>query len=138
MSFAFLFLTYNNFINTDIYLNFLENQNIYIHPKYVDKVESKLKQYIIKNILNTEWCDISIINATLNLLKESYDNKENEYFVLLSGDSYPLYNFDEFKNRFNKIHNNKSIINFKNTIVIEKIKYYITSLLVILNYLRGK
>jgi hypothetical protein len=65
MSFAFLFLTYDNIINTAIYFNFFENQNIYIHPKYVDTVDNRLKQYIIKNILNTEWCGISIINATL-------------------------------------------------------------------------
>ncbi len=133
MTYAFLFLTYDNFTNNDVMLKFLKNQNIYIHPKYIKNIDEKLKKYIIDDIIDTKWCDISIINATMNLLKTSYKNKENEWFFLLSGDSYPLHNFEEFKNRFNKIHNNKSIFNFKITTKINDKKYYITSQWFVLN-----
>jgi hypothetical protein len=133
MTLAFLFLTYDNFINNDIFLKFLNKQNIYIHPKYKNKIDDKLKLYIIDNIIDTKWCDISIINATFNLLQKAYDNKENKYFFLLSSDSYPLYNFEDFEDKFNKIHNNKSIFNFKRTLLFKQTKYYITSQWCILN-----
>jgi hypothetical protein len=112
MSFAFLFLTYDNFVKKNI-RKFLKNQNIYIHPKYPNNVNLKYKKYIIKNLIDTKWADISIVHATLNLLEVAYKNVNNKFFILLSEDSYPLYNFKTFENRFYKIYENKSIFNYK-------------------------
>jgi len=107
MTYAFLFLTYDNII-----LNF-KSDNIYIHPKYPDKVKKEHKKYIIKNLINpTEWCHFSIVKATINLLKESFNNKSNKWFFILSQDSFPLYN--NYIEKFEQLHNNKSIFSFRN------------------------
>lgn len=116
MNIAFLFLTYDNFTNIDIMKKFLKNQNIYIHPKYPNNVNDYFKEYIINNLIYTEWNKFSIVDATLNLLKTAYHNKNNEWFILLSEDCYPLYDFNIFEKNFNSFmnkYNNKSIFNFK-------------------------
>ena len=123
MSYAFLFLTYDNFVNKDIIKQFTKDQNIYIHPKFPNNVDSYFKSFIINDLIETKWGEISIVYATINLLKEAYKNENNKWFILLSQDSYPLYDFTEFDNLFNKIHNNKSIFNFKSIYD----KYYKTS-----------
>jgi hypothetical protein len=122
MTFAFLLLVYDKIIrNMDDY--FIEN-NLYIHSKY--DIDPKYSKYLIKSI-ETEWCKYSLVSATLNLLKESYKNKDNEWFILLSQDSFALYNYKEFKMNFNKIHDNKSIFNYKSKININDKTYYKTS-----------
>lgn len=114
MKFAFLFLTYDNFINSEKIKEFTKNQNIYIHPKYPEKVDKYFKKYIIKDLIATEWGTMSIVNATLNLLKDAYLNEDNDWFILLSQDSYPIYSYENFIKKFNKINNNKSFFNFIN------------------------
>ena len=42
MSYAFLFLTYDNFVNKDIIKEFTKDQNIYIHPKFPNNVDNYL------------------------------------------------------------------------------------------------
>ena len=116
MTYAFLFLTYDN----PLYDLSNINNNIYIHPKYPSKVNHKYRKYIIKNLIHhTKWCDYSIVEATLNLLKEALDNDSNRWFILLSEDTYPMYNNDEFVKQFNNIHQDRSIFNYK-----YKYKYY--------------
>ena len=116
---AFLFLIYETIFNSDYVLKFIKNNNIYIHPKFPDKIDSHLKKYIINDLVKTEWGKYSIVNATLNLLKEAYKKKDNTYFILLSGDSYPVVTYEDFINKFNK---NKSSFYF-----IEKIDIYYKS-----------
>ena len=126
MTFALLFLTYDKFTaNNNVINNLIKNNNLYIHPKYKNNVDDNYKKYIINDIIETEWCNISLVLATINLLKEAYKNKNNEWFFLLSHDSYPLY--DNIETKFNKIHNNKSIFNYKSKIIINDRKYYKTS-----------
>jgi len=105
---AFLYLIYDK-IN-DTLFKFTENSNIYIHPKFPNNINSNFKQYVINKLIPTEWGKISIVNATINLLEEAYKN--NEWFILLSGDSYPLYDYNKFIKNFNKLHNNKSCFNY--------------------------
>lgn len=107
---AFLYLIYDK-INDKLF-EFTKNGNIYIHPKYPNKIDNKLKPYVIKKLIQTEWGNFSIVNATINLLEEAYKN--NKWFILLSGDSYPLYDYNTFINIFNNIHNNKSCFNYAN------------------------
>ena len=124
MAYAFLFLTYDNIIKD---YN-IDNINIYIHAKYPEKVNKKYKKYIIKNLIKqTDWCEYSIVKATINLLKEALINKSNKWFVLLSQDSYPIYN--NFFEKFEQLHDNKSIFNY-----VDKYNdYYKTSQWWILN-----
>ena len=111
MSFAFLFLIYDNFVNQNIIKKFTKNQNIYIHPKYPDKVDQFFKPFIISKLVETEWAKMSIVKATLNLLEEAYKNENNKWFILLSQDTYPLYKFKKFKKKFSDISSTKSIFN---------------------------
>ena len=74
MTFAFLFLIYDNFTNPQIIRKFTMHDNIYIHPKNPNKVDSFFKPYIIQNLINTKWGEFSIVEATLNLL-EAADRK---------------------------------------------------------------
>jgi hypothetical protein len=90
-----LFLTYSNITHIDKYDDYLENCNIYIHPKYPEKVNKSLKKYIIPKLIETKWAEKSIINATLELLKESHKNKENNWFILCSEDMFPLVTYEK-------------------------------------------
>ena len=125
MGIALLLLTYTN---PNKYLdNLITKTNTYIHPKYPDKVDSKYQKYIIKNLINpTEWCDLSIVNATINLLETALMDRSNTFFILLSEDCYPLYTIDNLNNMLGEL----SIFNFKSTIN----NYYKTSQWWVLNY----
>lgn len=57
----------------------------FIHAK--NKI-SACKEYIIKEHINTQWGDISIIHATIALLRAAVRKKCN-YFILVSGDTIP-------------------------------------------------
>ena len=50
MSYAFLFLTYDNFVNKDIIKEFTKDQNIYIHPKFPNNVDNYFKSFIINDL----------------------------------------------------------------------------------------
>lgn len=131
MKFALLFLIYDKILHKKM-IKFIKNFNIYIHPKYPEKINKNLDKYIIKNLIETQWAKISIVEASINLLKEAYKNIDNEWFILLSGDTIPVFkNYDTFIDKFNKIQNyrNLSIFNF----IIKKDIYYKTSQWWILN-----
>lgn len=105
---AFLILTYNDHIKaTDLYKD-IKDTYIYVHPKEPEKVTSILKNKIIDNNFikkETEWADISIVEAELNLLRFSYKNPDIEWFILLSNSCYPLISINELYNYYLK--NNK-------------------------------
>jgi len=131
MTYAFLFLTYNNpIIDYKMMRTKISNSNIYIHPKYPENINNDYKKYIINNLIQqTKWCDISIVYSTINLLETAYINNQNEWFFLLSEDTYILYDFDKFKSIFESIHNNKSVFNF----ISKNEDYYKTSQWWVLN-----
>jgi hypothetical protein len=118
MKIAFCFLTYNEIIRYDIWNSFFENINInkyivYIHPKNINNFEYNIKydlKYnfnykVVKNIINTKSKnDISIVRATIQLLKESYNDNEITHFIFLSQSCIPLYDF-------NKIYDIVSLFN---------------------------
>ncbi len=90
---ALLFLTFNEIKHVgDAYFN---HCNIYIHPKNKEEVKGDQKKYVIKNLVETKWGDDSIVKATLNLLDEALKNPDNEWFVLLSQDAYPVHKSPE-------------------------------------------
>ncbi len=108
---AFCFLTMGDINQLNIWKDFFkghENKyNIYIHPKDSSKVSKSYKKYIIKKNINTQWGDISLVNATLELFREAYKDKKNKLFILLSDSCIPLYNFDYIYNYL--ITTNKNI-----------------------------
>lgn len=112
MEIAFLFLVYDNFSQPKVMKNYLSSNNLYIHPKYPNNVDDYFKKYIINDLVETEWGTYSIVQATLNLLKAAYNNKNNEFFILLSQDIFPIYNFDKLCNKIKKIKH--SIFTFYN------------------------
>jgi len=92
---AFCFLTYGDMAHSHIWEKFLkglgeENYNLYIHPKEIDEVGENFKPYIIKDRVETEWGDISLVRATNNMFKEALKDKENKVFILLSDSCIPI------------------------------------------------
>ena len=112
MTFAFLFLTNEGLTHPDVLWNFVKTQNVYIHPKEPKLIQQKFRPYIIDSLVETKWGESSIVDATINLLDESYSSEENTWFVLLSQDAYPLQSFEEFKK---KINGKSSMFNLINT-----------------------
>jgi hypothetical protein len=96
MEYAFLYLTYNE-PNKSIKYLIKKGYNIYIHSK--NKI-NKYKEYVIPNIIETEWGQMSIVNAEINLLKEAYKNNNNKYFILCSEDCFLLHsNIEKYINK---------------------------------------
>ena len=103
---ALCFLTYDNLSQTELWNRELQKTalyNIYIHNKkyFCDHV-THFHDYCIDDIVPTKWGHISLIHATLNLFKEAFLTKENEYFILLSDKCIPLYNANETNNIIKK------------------------------------
>ena len=75
-----------------------------VHNK--DKFTGVFEQYCINNKVETKWCHISLIKATLNLFKEAFQTEENKFFVLLSDKCIPLYSPDVLHKKITEINNN--------------------------------
>ncbi len=114
MKIAFLFLTYGDILFKKQIQEYTENHNIYIHPKFPLQVSSELNKYIINNLIETQWGDLSLVEASVNLLEEAYKNSENEYFILLSSDVYPVHSIEKLESYLE--HNTLSIFNKHNSI----------------------
>jgi len=97
-----LFLTYSNIIHINEFTNLFENCNVYIHPKYPEKINDSLKKYVIPNLVETKWNDKSIVTATLELLKVAYNNEKNNWFILCSEDIYPLVDYSNLNAYLNE------------------------------------
>ncbi len=104
---AFCFLTYDKIIRYDIWNKFFENIDknkyiVFIHPKVIKDFSSyyTFPYNIVKNkVITTGKDNITIVNATLQLLKETYYSNDNiSHFVFLSQSCIPLYSFDKLYN----------------------------------------
>ena len=89
---ALLFLIYDNLTHYDRFQPLVESCNTYIHVKDPAKTTQDIQKYFIPNTVETKWGDYSIVAATIELLKASYRNTDNKWFVLLSQDTYPIIN----------------------------------------------
>jgi hypothetical protein len=116
---AFCFLTYQDIIRVDIWSLFFKNIDpqkyiIYIHPKLEINIENySFPLKIIKNKIETRSkSDISIVRATLQLLKESYFDNDiiPTHYIFLSQSCIPLYNFETLYNVVTQT--DKSILSF--------------------------
>jgi hypothetical protein len=97
---AFCFLTYQDIVTINVWNNFFKNidtnkYSVWIHPKNnIDISKYIFPVNIIKNkIITKSKTDISIVLATLQLLRESYSD-EITHYIFLSQSCIPLYNFD--------------------------------------------
>lgn len=98
---AFLFLTVENLHNQALWAAFFKGANlnsngncsIYIHNKF--PIRGQFSYYSIPNRTATAWGKISLVKATLLLLKESFKDTNNKFFMLLSESCIPLYSFVE-------------------------------------------
>lgn len=110
MKIGFCFLIYNKIIRYDVWNRFFENidtklYNIFIHPKYIDDAKRNNNLYnfkytILNDIVKTERKDdINIVNATIKLLEEAYNNDtEITHFIFLTQSCIPLYRFETLYN----------------------------------------
>jgi len=97
---AFCFLTYQDIVAINVWNNFFKNidpnkYTIWIHPKYIVDLNKYLFPVnIVKNkVLTKSKTDISIVLATIQLLREAYSDEVTHY-IFLSQSCIPLYNFD--------------------------------------------
>ena len=111
---VFCFLTYDNIITYNYWNKFFENVDeskyeVFIHPKNnINMNLYKFKINKVKNIIPTvNKTHISIVKATLELFKESYNNNGSHY-IFLSQNCIPLYNFGILERLILKF--NKSVI----------------------------
>lgn len=72
-----------------------DQYSIVIHPKETWKVTHPLfHKKICSNLCRTEWGDWSLVEATLNLLRDGLKDPDNKYFILCSEACIPIQTFD--------------------------------------------
>ena len=118
---AFLFLVIDNPNFPKIWNSYFrghkDKYNIYIHPKFPDKLTWN-KKYIINNLKETKWGFIT--NAYYQLLDIAFKNKDNIKFITISESCIPLKCFDDLYNEIieNKENENISYIKLWNKITL--------------------
>ena len=97
---AMLFLTYENILHRDnpVLREYLDNTNVYIHPKDKTKITVEFEKNVTPFQIETAWGADTIVISTLLLLKEAYKITHNKWFVLCSEDVFPLRTYGEFNN----------------------------------------
>jgi|TARA_B100001059_G_C17699561_1_gene509309 hypothetical protein len=95
---AFLNLSLDSFNREDVWRQFFnggdkELFNLYIHSK--NKKCPVFKDYFIENTVPTKWGHFSLVEATIELIKAALEDKQNEYFSLISDSHLPLYSLNE-------------------------------------------
>ena len=105
MKLAYLILAHKNPEQVKRLVELL-NGDVYIH---VDS-KSKLENYYINNtkihyideMVSITWGGFSMVEATLKLINEAKKNWNYDYYILLSGDDYPIKKLDQFESYLNK------------------------------------
>ena len=94
---AFCFLTYGDIHQGALWKAFFhgneDKYNVYVHNK-MPVTDEFFNQRIIDNIIETRYGTITQLKASINLFEAAWQNRENQYFVLVSGSCLPLYNFE--------------------------------------------
>lgn len=100
MKIAYLILAHKNPKQVKRLLNNLDD-DVYVHLDLkcsIDKFKiEKNNVYFIRDRVNINWGGFSMIQATLNLIESAINNKQYDYYILLSGDDYPIKPLEEFK-----------------------------------------
>ena len=96
MKIAFLFLTIDDLLFPQIWEYYFKNNfdkiNIYCHPKYPEKINTKwLKKSVVKKLTKTKWGHFT--NAIINLFKAALLDKDNQKFIIVSESCLPIKSF---------------------------------------------
>lgn len=106
---AFCFLTYNDITPSEIWNDFFEEidpsrYSVFIHSK--EKINKSRYSFEVNEVQHKvetiKKTDISIVKATIQLLKESRQSKASHY-IFLSQNCMPLYSFDELEKIIKKL-----------------------------------
>src|SRR5437868_6775920 len=94
MRIAYLIMAHDNYIHLQRLINALDGDHcrFYIHIDKKSKMPALKGQNIIftKERVRVYWSSFSEVTATLNLLRMAIKDRDNDYFVLLSGVDYPV------------------------------------------------
>ena len=109
---AFCFMIYDKINHEELWYNFFKNiekskYSIYIHHK-TDEPLKYFEDYKLKNTIDTNWCDKSLVKAQNLLLQEAVKDKSNTNFIFVSGSCIPL---KSFKHIYYNLKLNKSYFN---------------------------
>lgn len=108
---AILITAYKNYHHLEDLVNFFDGSfNIYIHidkkssisKENLNKLSSKERVQYVSQQYKINWGGINHLKAILDLIKEAINNKENEYFHLITGHDYPIKPLEEFSQFFEK------------------------------------
>lgn len=100
MKVAYLILAHKNPEQVKRLLNLL-NSDVYVH---IDKKSNLDEFYIkrnnfffIKERVDVNWGGFTMVNATLKLINIAKENYNYDFYVLLSGDDYPVKKVEKFE-----------------------------------------
>ncbi len=95
-------------------VNTLKNEqiDIYVHADKKFDIDNFENAFLIKNRYDIKWGDYSIINSIISSLEEIRKNKKYDYYILLSGQDYPIVSPDEIIKFLNN-NSGKEFIEFK-------------------------
>lgn len=85
---SFLFLTYADLTHSDVMKAYVKSHDVWIHPK--NRLQDEFFRTKVIPEIPTAWGDMSIVRATLLLLKRAVSNPNATWFILLSQDVYPM------------------------------------------------
>lgn len=95
---AFCFLIYDKIDHRKIWEKFFDQDidktaNIYAHIKQVTYRTPKwIKEKGVETVY-TAWCDVGLVHAFNQMIRQALKNPKNKYFCLLSGSCIPLYSY---------------------------------------------
>lgn len=127
MKIAYLILAHKNPNQLKRLASFLDTDDIYIHLD----AKSDIKNFndnvgvFIENRVDIQWGTFSMVEATLNLIKEAKLKKDYDYYVLLSGDDYFIKSINDFELKLESGNNYIDIIDIEENWKSAKIRYEI-------------
>jgi hypothetical protein len=119
---SFLFLTYGDIMHKKAMKQYTKNHDVFIHPKE-ELTDVYFKSRVIPDKVATRWGDISIVHASLALLKYAFENTSNNWFVILSQDAYPTSSIIDMESFLSSIPQTQSVFEYLG----EKDKIYKTT-----------
>jgi hypothetical protein len=111
---AFCFLLYTKLKHGKVWEDFFsqdlkDTHSIYSHIKTVsDSTQPWIKKHKVKSV-KTGYCEVTLVYAWIQLLKEALKDKDNKYFCLLSDECIALFNYKKVYEKI--VKSKKSRIN---------------------------
>lgn len=113
---GFLFLTYDNIFNENIWAEYFRKADpnsykIFVHPKNISLIKNQqlFKNCIIPKLCKTEWGKFSLITAQHLLMEEALNNEKIKHVILVSHNSLPVISFNYL---YNCLKNKGSVISY--------------------------